>query len=74
MRLLKLSLLLLFVLPFIVIVTQLLPTSTVIGQVNQLNPPSAPGGNPVTVSKANLGKALFWDEQLSSTKTVACGS
>ncbi len=74
MRLLKLSLLLLFVLPFIVVVAQLLPSSKVNGQVNQLNPPSAPVGNPVTVSKANLGKALFWDEQLSSTKTVACGS
>ena len=74
MRLLKLSLLLLFVLPFIVVVAQLLPTSKVNGQVNQLNPPPAPIGNPVTTAKANLGKALFWDEQLSSTKTVACGS
>ncbi len=74
MRLLKLSLLLLFVLPLIVVVAQLLPSSKVNGQVNQLNPPAAPPGNPVTTAKANLGKALFWDEQLSSTKTVACGS
>jgi cytochrome c peroxidase len=28
----------------------------------------------VTLAKANLGKALFWDEQLSSTRTMACGS
>ena len=39
-----------------------------------LPPPPQPPGNPVTTAKANLGKALFWDEQLSSTRTVACGS
>ncbi len=74
MRLLKIAILLLVVLPFIAGVTPLLPLTTVIGQINQLNPPPAPAGNPVTTSKANLGKVLFWDEQLSSTKTVACGS
>lgn len=40
----------------------------------QLPPPPEPVGNPVTVSKANLGKTLFWDEQVSSTRTVACGT
>ncbi len=39
-----------------------------------LNPPPAPAGNPVTAAKASLGKALFWDEQLSSTMTVSCGT
>ncbi len=39
-----------------------------------LQPPVAPEGNPVTTDKANLGKALFWDEQLSSTRTVSCGT
>ncbi len=39
-----------------------------------LNPPPAPAGNPVTATKAALGKTLFWDEQLSSTRTVACGT
>ena len=39
-----------------------------------LPPPPAPAGNPVTATKANLGKVLFWDEQVSSTRTVACGS
>ena len=39
-----------------------------------LQAPVAPPANPVTLAKANLGKALFWDEQLSSTRTVACGS
>ena len=34
----------------------------------------APIGNPVTTSKTNLGKVLFWEEQLSSNRTVACGT
>ena len=33
-----------------------------------------PPENPITVSKTRLGKALFWDEQLSSTRTTACGT
>ncbi|HEY0460989.1 MAG TPA: cytochrome c peroxidase [Pyrinomonadaceae bacterium] len=49
-----------------------------VGQTNggtaALNPPTAPAGNPVTAAKAALGKALFWDEQLSSTYTVSCGT
>lgn len=40
----------------------------------QLTAPTAPTENPVTQAKADLGKALFWDEQLSSTGTVACGT
>lgn len=40
----------------------------------QLPPPPEPAGNPLTASKANLGKVLFWDEQISSTRTVACGT
>ena len=39
-----------------------------------LAPPPEPAGNPVTAAKVALGKALFWDEQLSSTRTVSCGS
>lgn len=39
-----------------------------------LEPSEEPTGNPVTASKAMLGKALFWDEQLSSTNTVSCGT
>ncbi len=45
-----------------------------IGQAQPLNPPPVPSGNPVTATKAALGKALFWDEQLSSTRTVSCGT
>jgi hypothetical protein len=37
-------------------------------------PPPAPPANTLTASKAVLGKILFWDEQLSSTGTVACGT
>ena len=39
-----------------------------------LEPPNVPTGNPITAAKAYLGKTLFWDEQLSSTKTVSCGT
>ncbi len=44
------------------------------GGIQPLQPPNAPPGNPITATKASLGKALFWDEQLSSTRTVACGT
>lgn len=37
-------------------------------------PPPAPAANPVTTEKAMLGMALFWEEQLSSRNTVACGT
>lgn len=33
-----------------------------------------PDGNPVTESKRVLGKILFWEEQLSSDNSVACGT
>jgi len=39
-----------------------------------LDPPAIPAQNPATAAKAYLGKALFWDEQMSSTKTVSCGT
>ncbi|HVE58703.1 MAG TPA: cytochrome c peroxidase [Pyrinomonadaceae bacterium] len=44
------------------------------GGLQPLQPPPAPPGNPITATKAYLGKALFWDEQLSSTRTVSCGT
>jgi cytochrome c peroxidase len=34
----------------------------------------APAGNPITASKTNLGKALFYEEQMSSNRTVACAT
>jgi len=40
----------------------------------QLQPPPSPPENPPSLAKENLGKALFWDEQVSSTRTVACGT
>ena len=36
--------------------------------------PVAPTGSPTTGARIYLGKTLFWDEQLSSTRTVACGT
>lgn len=44
------------------------------GVFSTLDPPFSPAGNPVTAAKAYLGKALFWDEQMSSTRTVSCGT
>lgn len=39
-----------------------------------LPPPPVPAGNPMTAGKVLLGKALFWDEQLSSSNGMACGT
>lgn len=44
------------------------------GTFPPLEPPLESPENPVTAAKAYLGKTLFWDEQLSSTQTVACGT
>jgi|GEM_PF-260235 len=44
------------------------------GKIGPLQPPRVPVNNPVTGAKVYLGKALFWDEQLSSTRTVSCGT
>ncbi len=44
------------------------------GPVPPLEPPPVPPGNQLTAAKATLGKILFWDEQLSSTRTVSCGT
>jgi cytochrome c peroxidase len=39
-----------------------------------LLPVPVPTENPITEDKRILGKILFWDEQLSSDNTIACGS
>lgn len=44
------------------------------GPVPPQEPPPMPPANQVTAAKIELGKALFWDEQLSSTRTVSCGT
>ena len=41
---------------------------------SQLGPPTAPSSNPITEEKRILGKLLFWEEQLSSDNTMACGT
>jgi cytochrome c peroxidase len=43
-------------------------------QGGPLPPPPFPAENPPTLDKAMLGKILFWEEQLSTDDTVACGS
>ncbi|WP_428098914.1 cytochrome c peroxidase [Candidatus Rariloculus sp.] len=40
----------------------------------ELPPVPVPAENPITETKRVLGKILFWDEQLSSDNTVACGT
>ena len=40
----------------------------------QLPPVPVPSENPITEPKRVLGKILFWDEQLSSNDTTACGT
>ena len=42
--------------------------------IEPLSPVPEPVENPITESKRVLGKILFWDEQLSSDNTVACGT
>ncbi|VAX42527.1 hypothetical protein MNBD_PLANCTO03-1369, partial [hydrothermal vent metagenome] len=37
-------------------------------------PVPVPTENPMTEEKRILGKMLFWDEQLSSDNTMACGT
>jgi cytochrome c peroxidase len=48
--------------------------STTVAQGTPLPPVPVPPENPMTTDKVNLGKALFWDEQLSSSQTVACAT
>ena len=52
----------------------LLGSASGLGAQTSLSPPVAPPENPVTAAKALLGKALFWDEQLSSNGRMACGT
>ena len=51
-----------------------LVVSPVLAQAQLLPLPPVPPENPITTEKAVLGKILFWDEQLSSDDTVACGT
>lgn len=43
-------------------------------QYTSLQPPPVPPQNPITPEKAVLGKILFFEEQLASDNTVACGT
>ncbi len=50
------------------------PLQAPLAAQNWLNPPPEPPGNASTPEKVLLGQALFWDEQLSSSHSVACAS
>lgn len=45
-----------------------------VGQQTYFPAPVPPAGNPITTPKALLGMALFWEEQMSSSNTIACGT
>ena len=49
-------------------------TQATIPAAAQLPPVPVPAENPITEPKRVLGKILFWDEQLSSNDTTACGT
>ena len=42
--------------------------------IGQWPKPATPPGNPLRKGRVMLGKVLFWDEQLSADRTVACGT
>jgi len=46
----------------------------VLGQRRGFPPVPVPPGNTITAEKVQLGKALFYEEQLSSTGTMACAT
>ncbi|HEX6995854.1 MAG TPA: cytochrome c peroxidase [Gammaproteobacteria bacterium] len=57
--------------PFAVsVIAALAPLGAALG----LPPVPVPAENPITEPKRVLGKILFWDEQLSSDDSVACGT
>lgn len=68
--------------PVLVLVALALHAPLVLAQGGPPPPPpgggfpqvQAPAGNPITADKVLLGKALFWEEQLSSSRTMACGT
>ena len=52
----------------------ILLTAMVAPALAELPDVPVPPENPITEAKRVLGKILFWDEQLSSDDTVACGT
>ncbi|MBC8405003.1 MAG: hypothetical protein H8E15_07240 [Planctomycetes bacterium] len=57
-----------------ILLALLFATSNAAPAQNWLTPPSEPPGNASTPEKIALGLALFWDEQLSTSESVACGT
>ena len=59
----------LYIIIYKIIVFGLILTSSVsMAQLPPLTPPADPPSNTSTPEKIKLGKILYWDEQLSSTK------
>jgi cytochrome c peroxidase len=57
-----------------VLFAALTPCAGLLAQFTPLGQPYVPVENPLTPEKVMLGKILFWDEQLSSDDSVACGT
>ena len=61
--------------PFLLLVFVLLVANETQAQlIGQWPTPATPPGNAPDSRRALLGKVLFWDEQLSADRTVACGT
>jgi cytochrome c peroxidase len=56
------------------VATGFLLASSLLAQAPGFPQVPVPAGNPITSSKALLGKALFFEEQLSSTRNMACAT
>ncbi len=61
-------------LKLVVCVFLAIAASSHVVSAQSLPPVPEPPENPITPQKAVLGKILFWDEQLSTDNTVACGT
>lgn len=60
--------------PLLVVPALLLAAASTQSLAQPLDPVPFPPENQFTQAKADLGKILFWDEQLSSDSTMSCGS
>ncbi|MEM9378897.1 MAG: cytochrome c peroxidase [Planctomycetota bacterium] len=60
--------------PLVVILAVLAGASDASAAPQRLRRVPIPPGNEMTEAKVLLGMTLFWDEQLSSSKTVSCGT
>jgi cytochrome c peroxidase len=56
------------------VLTTVLSATAVAQTIGSFPTPAVPAGNPLTEEKIQLGKALFFEEQLASDDTMACAT